>query len=197
MGVGLWRGMEFTGVVDTLLQSTRRWKICSSSSFVDWSSLISSDLLQTTWKLVCVQYACICIFIRPLLYSHQQCINLGLNNLHMMLMMAGSDCHAVNFIAELKNHKELWHVEYMPAERGVGAGAGFVLCHTKGHGTVLFMYTGSQINLPTMGHQRLSWVPVGQCLKSLQVSWRYKSFRMKKDSISFCKSYSLIKHDVT
>lgn len=47
-------------------------------------------------------------------------------------------------------------MKYMPEGRGVGAGTGFVLCHTRGHGIVPFMCASSQIILPTMGYQWLN-----------------------------------------
>lgn len=64
------------------------------------------------------------------------------------------------YITELKSHKELWHVEYMPAENRVGGG--FVLKYVtpEAGGAILLMYEGSQINLPNMGCHKLSWEPV-------------------------------------
>lgn len=51
---------------------------------------------------------------------------------YMMLTMAGSDWVMLStFIAELKSHKELWHVEYMPAEKRWGLGLCYSMPHQK------------------------------------------------------------------
>lgn len=58
----------------------------------------------------------------------------------MILMMAALDWVILSmYITERKSHKELWHVEYMPAEYGVGAGLALKYVTPEAAGAMLLM----------------------------------------------------------